>query len=242
MAKRKAESAAKIAKRIKSHWVGKRVGGFVPRGTNKPELKCVDFGETQNFDQASAGVVRLINGIGAGTDFYQRVGRKVKLASVMLKGHVTLISPGTGATASSESYPIRVAIVYDDQPNGSTPVVSDIFQAVDAAGSATSSSPYTPVNLNNRDRFTILKDWTMCLKPIANTGTAGSYGDGMHGTRDLNFYKKVNFDQIFGTTGSAIAAITTGAIYVVYYQLQAAQANGINATIRYQSRVRYTDA
>lgn len=241
MPKRGAESSTKVAKRIKSHWVGKRVGGFVPKGSMKPELKAVDVTASGTLDQASASGVTLLNGISTGTDFYNRIGRKVRMASILFKGHLTLVSPGTGATASSESYPVRVALVYDDQPNGGNPVISDIFQAVDNSGSATSASPYTPVNLNNRDRFTILKDWTLNLKPISNLGTTASYGDGMHGDQNLIFYKKLNLDTIFSGTSSSIGSMTTGAIFFVAYQLQAIQANGINGAYRFVSRVRFTD-
>lgn len=244
MGKRKAESPTVIAKRIKSNWTAGKpaMRRFVPKGSSKAELKAVDLYQTGTLNQASSGTVTLLNPIGTGTDFYQRVGRKVKLSSILFKGHVALQSPGTGASGSSESYPIRVALVYDDQPNGgSTPVVSDIFQSVDSSGSAASASPYTPLNLNNRDRFTVLKDWTMCLKPITNLGTTGSYGDGMHAVRNLSFYKRLNLDAIFNGTGAGLSTIQTGALYFVAYQLQVQAANGICGAYNFVSRVRYTD-
>lgn len=239
-------STGAVVKRIKANFAksaARRVQLSHGKGTSAPELKSVDVTASSNLDQSSdniSGSMLLLNGVAVGTDFFNRTGRKVQLKSVQLKGQLTLLAGGSDA--SSESYPIQAAIVYDDQPNGVIPVISDIFQAVDSGGSATSASPYTPINLNNRDRFKILKDWSIALKPFGATGAIATYGDGMHGMRDISFYTKLNLDMIFGGTGATIASIQTGALYFVTYQLQNFTATGVNAFYRIVSRVRYADA
>lgn len=232
-----------VVKRIRGRWSkptpGKRQW-FGKQSGARPELKCVDVSLSGTMDQSSATTTQLLNGVAAGTDFYNRVGRKIRMKSILVKGFVSLQSPGSGATASSEQYPVRVAIVYDEQPaTGTNIAASTIFQGVDNTG-ASVVGPYVGLNLNNRDRFKILRDWTICLKPITNAGTTASYGDGMHAAQDFSFYKKLDLDAIF--TDTSASNISTGSIYFIAYQQQAAQANGINGAYRIISRIRYEDS
>lgn len=238
---RGSESSAVIAKRIKSKWgAGKRT--FTPK-PGLPELKAVDYySSTTNLDQASATTPTLLNSIGAGTDFYQRVGRKVVLKSIMIKGECHISSGnGTGAVTPYEAYPVRVALVYDDQVNGAAPAVSDIFQAVTAGGS-TASYPFVGVNLNNRDRFKILKDWVFVLRPNTTASGSVNYGDGFGGKKDFKAFVRLNNDEIFSGTSTGVSAIQTGALWLVAYQFQSALTNQPTACINFATRVRYADA
>jgi len=59
---------------------------------------------------------------------------------------------GSANTNSLQGVAMRIALVYDSQPNsGSTPAWTDIFAT---------ASVYSPNNLNNRDRFRIIYDTT----------------------------------------------------------------------------------
>lgn len=234
-------STTAVVKRIKANFARSAAKPWFGRQSGRgPELKAVDWAASGTMDQASATTPILVTPIAQGTEMYQRTGRKVKLRSIQLKGEVSLADPGSGATAPSEAYPIRFAIVYDDQPNGTLPSVADMFQALDSSAT-TYNWPFAPINLNNRDRFKILKDWVFTLKPGSNAGTSASYADGFHGCKDLTFYKKIDFDMIFNGSGSGIGTIQTGAIYVVAYQQVGAQANGIVGTYRFITRLRYVD-
>lgn len=231
-----------VAKRIKSKWEVAGRQRFISKpGT--PELKAVDYwSSATNLDQASATTPILLNGIAAGTDFYNRVGRKVVLKSVMIKGECHISSgAGTGAATPYEAYPVRVALVYDDQVNGAAPAVSDIFQGV-SSGGGTQAYPLVGINLNNRDRFRVLKDWTFVLRP--NTTAAGSvnYGDGFGGKKDFKAFIRLNNDEIFSGTGATVSSIQTGALWLVAYQFQTAALNQPTAAINFATRVRYADA
>lgn len=209
-----------------------------PMASKSPELKAVDtasstgvdvFGST-DFDQ-SAPVVFLLNGIAAGTDFYQRIGRKVKLRSLLFRGD---IYASDNATTGALSY--RVALVYDSQTNGAAVSYSDIFQSVQFNGT-TGARAYSGVNLNNRDRFKVLKDWTFTLAAVSLT-VAGN--GGYHNKRSLKAYIPLNHDQIFSGTGGTLSDIQTGALFLI--AICDANSTGDDAgTITWNTRVRFSD-
>lgn len=222
--------------------VAKKKGAGKPPVYRQPaqrsvELKAVDtasggvnaFGSV-DFDQ-SAPVLFLLNGIAAGTDFYNRVGRKVKLRSLLFRGDVYAAD-----TTTSGAMSIRVALVYDGQANGAAITHSDVFNSVDSGGT-TGSRAYSGVNLNNRDRFKILKDWSFTLAPVAlNAAGNGGY----HNRRVFKAYIPLNLDEVFSGTGATISSIQTGALYLIAL-CDASTTGDDAATITWNSRVRFSD-
>jgi len=201
------------------------------------EVKCVDAAGggspaisgvgSINFDYDTP-VIQLLNGIAAGTDFYQRVGRKVRLRSLYIRGDIYAADNGTtGALA------FRVALVYDEQTNGAAPAYSDIFQGVDASGNV-GSRAYCGVNLNNRDRFKILYDHWVTMN--ANTYTAGALVAGSPTIKHLKVYKKISSDIIFSGTANTIGSIATGGLYLV-----TVSAVNLVSNIAAETRVRFID-
>jgi len=200
------------------------------------ELKIIERNSDQNsligVNQA-APLIQLLNPIATGTDYYNRIGRKVRVKSLMFRASVT-----TGFQEPQGIRPIRIALVLDKQPNNSAtpPVYSDMFQGVNEAGVAHSSA-YSGVNLNNRDRFRVLKDWTFQL--VAAEGIfPSSY---THGNKQiLQHYMKLDEEQIFSDTPATQAAISTGAIYMVCFTDSAGAGN--DCQITWATRVRFADA
>lgn len=222
-----------------------RSGGWASR---TQELKVVD-NFRNDVPAPNGGTVILLNGIGQGTDYYNRIGRKVMLKSLMIKGALTVEQTGTGLAIPNASMSTRLAIVYDSQTNGTLPSYADIFQSVDSNGGVTNTT-FSGVNLNNRDRFKILKDWTVELRPnigqstVAGVPTIGSMSisAGQHGTKNIKWYKKLNHEMIFGDTDDSIGSIQTGSLLLVLQSDSGLTiANSADPYLDMQCRIRFAD-
>jgi hypothetical protein len=170
---------------------------FKYRGNAGRELKFIDVVQSNSLI-LSAGLVTLLNGLAQGTDFNQRIGRKIVMTSILWNhGYI----PYDG-TSSPEGEIIRNMIIYDTQANsGSTPAVTDILVSAD---------PFSAMNLNNRDRFKVLFDKRITMNPVTYTGAALTAGAPV--TKFMSKYKKCAHDVIFSGTGATLGSIQTGSV------------------------------
>lgn len=189
--------------------------------SGKPEKKVVDLGAA-SFAMDTTGSLTLLNGVAAGTDFTDRIGRKTKLSYVYVRGIVNAQDASSGPTLG------RLLLVYDKQPAGALPAITDILTA------ATSVSQ---VNLNGRDRFVILADKQYAVGIISNTATQSFAGSPT--VHPVKIYRNLGLETIYDGTTNAIADISSGALYLVTIGNQAAAAG---ATFNGTTRVRFTDA
>lgn len=204
-----------------------------------PEKKVVD---TLNNAVAinTTGVFTLLNAMVPGATEYQRVGRKISMSSVQLRGFIRFRQAGT---APSNDF-IRAILFYDRQPNGAAPVLADVLQDVDNTG-GNSSTSLSSLNINNADRFKILRDmyWSV---PSASVATAQN---GTTGGAQLLDYKPASFREFVslkgmevhfnaGTAGT-IADITTGSLYLLTVGLRGDVDSQWQCA--FNSRVRYAD-
>lgn len=208
----------------------------VQKGTNM-ERKWVDTGAVQSAF-TSAGVLTLLNGLTRGTDSYQRVARRVKLVRVNVRGHIQNYQAGAAPGADY----LRAFLVYDRESNGATPALSDILQDTTSAG-ATSTSAYSQVNINNADRFAIVKEWLWGTIHQSNVGGGSTGVDTLPTLSEVPFKysKKLDLDTRFNSGNAGTSAdITTGALYLVTCGIQSA-ANAQYA-LNIDCRVRFVDA
>lgn len=169
-------------------------------GYGRRELKFID---TQVLNNAitTAGTLTLLNGLVQGTDFNQRIGRKIIMTSILTNW--TLYPNFSSQSATGDE--VRLMLIYDSQPSGgAAPSVTDVLAAADVN---------SPMNLNNRDRFRIIMDKRYCLAGFQET--AGNLTAGSPYTVRCNQYKKITKEVIFGGTGGTLAAITTGSVYLL---------------------------
>lgn len=227
----KSDKASKEARAAKLYRpiIGPRV--------SKAEVKCVDLaGATYTLNSTVS--ITPINLIRAGSSFFNRIGRKVELKSLHLKGFVQPVR-----TIAAQDY-VRIMIVYDAQTNGALPAISDIIQDTDQAGTNNTTST-SSANLNNRDRFRILCDYRIVTP--SQTVTAGQvttpgWIDPVTVFTDVERYMKLKgLHTVFKADSSpaVIGDIATGALYLVTYGGNASGAEGFNL---YASlRLRYQD-
>lgn len=176
----------------------------------KTRIRKLPADETKIADIASAnyllnttGTVNLVNAVALGSDNFNRIGRKLYMKYLMVRGSVR----GVPATNTIDDY-ARMAIVYDKQPNLALPSYSDIFTSTTAAG-ATSSSSDCFTNESNKNRFIILKDYEIDFTGVYQ-------GSNQFPTTVVKWYipLKKKMSHYLGTT-AAIGSISSGALYFV---------------------------
>jgi len=169
----------------------------------------------------TTGSVTLLNGVGTGTDFTNRIGRKVCWKSFLIQGTITAnVSPASAGLC-------RIAIIYDTQPNGALPAIGDIFNAAVAS---------SPLNLNNRDRFRVLWDKFFAPGTFNNGATLATQ---WASTGIVRKYRKINLETIYDGITAAIADIQSGSIMLVTL---GSVAPGVRYEFRGSVRLRFNDA
>jgi len=199
-------------------------GFFGPQRRGSKELKVIDTAAA-TYACDTTGSVTLINGVATGSDYSNRIGRKITIKSAQLMG---LVQPEASAASGPTKY--RVMLVWDSQPNGVIATIADIFTAATSAGF---------LNLANRERFRVLKDvqGVIGYSLIDTTATQAVAVSPNPGCRNVSVFKRLNLDTIYDGTGAVIGDVQTGALLLVTIGNLAAGANFIGA-----ARVRFTDA
>lgn len=186
---------------------------FQPTGA---EIKAIDIPSgPYNFETvAGAPTAILLNGIQTGAGFFNRVGARVEMKNLHIRGVIGNIATGVQGNA-------RILIVYDRQPVGALPSVQDILQSRDQAGAATTSGN-SEINLDNRDRFQILRDYEVYTPAVTYTAgvlTNGPQFPGNDDPFDVNVFiklKGLGTHYKSSSNPTTIADISTGALYAMF--------------------------
>jgi len=195
-----------------------RTGGWV-NPSRGGELKFTDkVGAATTLALANTfttpGANFLLNGTAQGTDATERVGRKILLKSLLIRGSFSLASTSTGGS------PLRVLVVFDKQTNAAAFGVTDALL---------NNEFESPNNLSNRDRFI-----TICDQLVDPVSAGGDY------SRQFVVYKKLNLETMCNSGSSgAVGDITSGSMYVLF--AQDGQIATTAPTVKWQSRVRFED-
>lgn len=201
-----------------------RTGGFYGASVRSPaERKVVDTAPAV-YQANATGSVTLLNGIATGTDFTDRIGRRVNVVAIQARG---LAFTETVALAGPQT--IRMMIVEDMQTNGVAPTITDILK---------SASPYDFMNLNNRERFKVHMDKQVSFAPGSTTATQTYIGT--PNIHNWQFYKRCNIPVTFEGTAATIGSISSGAIYFVTIGSVVSGTQDCNVAAAF--RCRYIDA
>ena len=176
-------------------------GSYTLRG--RTELKTVDV-TAQNQTVPVGGTVILLNSVAQGSDFTNRIGRKIIMKSILMNIN---IFPLNGASLNNTlgTY-TRCSVIYDTQPNsGALPSYTDVFA---------SAEPNAPINLNNRDRFYVLIEMRGQIHSYT-TNASSQLATGSPANKYFSKYRKMTKETIFSGTGAGIGNISTGAVYLV---------------------------
>ncbi len=161
--------------------------------------------------------------IAQGTAEQQRIGRKITITNINIRGNFTL---PPGATFSSDMG--RLIIYLDKQCNGATAAVTDIIKT------NTVNECYRDfLNLSNSGRFVILQDLYFTMNSSCNDATINQFGE-INKTHKYN--KRCSIPIEYSSTAGAITEIKSNNICTLFVNH--------NAQIEYTAdvRIRFTDS
>lgn len=224
-------------------WSGRRIShakrrrrpvtSVVPRSLqgsfrySRPDFEKKFLDTTSNF-VAGANILEKynVNIIPQGDTESERIGRKITIRNIYLRGSAQLTTQ-TAANVSSVGF--RVYILVDTQTNGAAFNTTDFLAA---------SSILSFRNLDNQTRFKVLHDKVYTLTSGGAGQTGASTFNTLEGRRYFKFGKKCNipieFDSSAGT--GVTATQTVNSIWVCIINTDT---NTLNITT--ETRVRYTD-
>lgn len=166
----------------------------------------------------TTGSITLIATVAQGASVNQRVGKKIILKSLQIRGN---LSNNTAATVNDACY----LIVYDKRPTGALPAITDILVSVN-------SNAFN--NDANSGRFEIIKRVDQAL--LGNGSAAANLTDLTYISADAYVDLKgrpVNFKA--AATG-AIGDIESGALYLVTVGNTVAGTGAATANLAFRTR------
>jgi hypothetical protein len=192
------------------------------------ELKCCDYPLTMSGTAVLATTnsnvdLIAVNLIAPGAGSFNRIGRKINLKSLELRMYPLHTYTGETTTEDQTGNVFRLVVVWDKQPNGSTPTWDAIFGRTNQAGTETSNFG-DPLKPDNENRFVILKDKQYSHKILGSVLTGGTTNLIENSTVIRQYVSfNTNFQTNFSgnTAPCSIADISSGALYVGYRTLYA---------------------
>jgi len=217
-------------RRFKRSGAPRRTGGYfgTRRQMLRVERKTIDWFNVANTATAVAlnnavTAPILLNGCATGTDFTERIGRKIQMKSIQMIINVTLDPDTTDIAHTSFA---RFICVFDKQWNGGTLSTSDLVNVLARSDTTTSLPTTSPINLNNRDRYKIIFD-KRCHVDMGKQSCL------------IKIYKKLNLETIYGGTTAAASSIQTGAL--LFFYIGTHDAGNDAAEFQFYNRVRFVD-
>lgn len=208
-----------------------RTGGYYKRFNNRLPIVEKKFFEARTTTSPIPITMTKnnLNIIAQGFDEIQRIGRRILITKVMIRGLVQL-----AAAVDTESFAgIRMWIIQDLQTNGTEFTTTD-FLELQLPG----SSEYLSFNkLANKNRFKVLYDKTMVLNTMAQ-GSSVSFS-----TLEIPFNifldrskKPIEIEYSDLTTTGSVSSQRSNSIWFCYV---ASASSDVGLT--FHSRVRFTD-
>jgi len=194
-----------------------------------PECKIFEVPNTNTNTHTITAPV-LLNGIGTGFDYVDRVGRRIQMHYCQVLGYIIPADDDT-----LHNY-IALRVIYDTQPNGALPAQTDILESPGATS--------FPVHWRAQrfhvlatKRLTMGKGWANALTTEGTIYTTSS-------PQALAFKLDVPLDlpTTYNGVGATIASIQTGALYFLPVSSVTSAAPTRYALTLWKSRLYYTDA
>lgn len=160
----------------------------------------------------------LLNGIAAGADYDERIGRKVVIKDM-------IISMAQLPAISQTGVRLHYAIVRDKNPTGTLPTVDDVYDQ------------YGLRNLDNTPRFHVHQQKTYTHHATSNSGATEV------DPRVPRYLKKrvpLNFVESFNDSAATLGAISGEALYLMCWT-DAMGAGNVDVTIDGKVRVRFSE-
>jgi len=189
---------------------------------NNAELKYVDIAAA-NYAADTTGSVTCLNLTAVGDDNTTRDGRQICNRSIHVQGILNPVDNTAGPNLA------RMMLVWDAQPNsGAIATITNIL---------TASTSVSATNLDNRERFTVLRDSRFAQGTISDTATQ-AFSNGTNTYMVNEFVNLKDVKTTYSGTTAAIGSVATGALLLVTIGSVGAVAGG---TFNLTTRLRFTD-
>jgi len=216
--------------------------------TYTPEVKGIDTAVGTNEIVASYSTNEnsyALNLITQGAGSWNRIGRKISLKSVRLRGRVVWkYKQNANATIGLQSNGVRMLLIWDRQPNGGAiPNFNQIFGRTDYAGIGTVQLTDSLL-YGQMSRYKVIYDKMYTLNPDVVHGDSATDYIKQKSVWIDKFINLKNLESTYqaSTTPPTIADISTGALYLVFRSaVNDANINWVTAG-NFSVRLRYIDA
>ncbi len=200
-----------------------RTGGYYGRFTNGGEKKFFDT-TVDDTPITTTMVIQNLTIVPEGNGESARIGRKITIKSVHVKGVLTMIQATDAANTSDKVFGM---LVQDTQTNGAPFVVTDLLDT-DVITSFR--------NLANSKRFKVLKKktWTFKAGGAAASGAAFIFSQDQ---KDVNINLKCNI--VMEYDNSATTGVITSVRSNNLYWVTQSSGGVVNSVL--QARIRYED-
>lgn len=193
------------------------------RIVGKAEKKFFDTSIVNVADVSAGAVLNSLCLVPQGTTDQTRVGNKITLKNINLRGFA---SNDDAAAGTLQPGILRVILFVDKQANGATATVTDILQ---------SASISSFRNMDQVDRFVILKDQFYKTVVTVTNSTGTPHSD--QGNTLWKMSVKCNIDVHFSSTTGAITELKSNNVGLLYVTDQTT----CNAATLGTARVKFID-
>lgn len=173
-----------------------RTGGYYGRFSGSgsgSEMKFYDSTLTLTMSSTAVCTVTagtnitggLVENIAQGTTQSTRIGRKINVKSIQIKG---VTAPSVLNTTTQNVCVIY--LIWDKQCNGAYPAVTDIFDSA-------SSFPVARINMANSERFVILKKFYLNPTLAGQGTTAGT--NYLYNSKSIDYFRRCDIPIEYAT-------------------------------------------
>lgn len=195
---------------------------FLGRSRLSTELKAHDNTVSTTIPNSAKIVNDTLAVIPQGVSDDERIGRKVVLKSIEIRG-----AWQSAFTAQTETNALGfMYLVLDTQANQSAPAIADIFNSPQLR----QAMP----NVFNSKRFKILKRWSQSFNVEQSESTIFSPSNKVY---PFSYYKRVSIPINYTSTTGAVTEITENNLFLVCGSWNADD----KINLDYQVRLRYVD-
>jgi len=209
------------------------------------ELKSCDFPLQAATPQVNilglTATFICVNTVQEGSSFYNRIGRRIQMQSLHVTGDII----DNGTAGGAVGHYLRIMMLYDRQPNGAAPVIGDVLTDYGSQG-VTSSTSYSHLNMNNADRFKILRDLRIHIADDS-TNTVDNVDqaiiDYTNNRVNVNEFIRLGALDVHYKASSnpgVIGDIASGALWVVTFGNVASASSPYS--FKWTARLRYNDS
>lgn len=210
-------------------------------GGGKPNINEIKYADVafsdDNFQVIGSFTPILLNGLAQGAGQTQRIGNKIAMKSLRVRGQILQLATAVATYA-------RIIIYYDKQTNGNPCAAGDLLLTTTTAPVA-ATSVFSELNLQNVERFLILRDYVVSLPSASyaagvQTNVGFDPGQNPNGGSILDvdmFIKLKGLQTLYKGASAVVGDIATGGLFMVCLNYA-----GVAAwTFRNTERLRYYD-